>query len=148
MNTFRGISFTSLVSKVVCKILEQRLSSVAEERGLIAKEQGDFQKTRRCRDQLLSLLLLGQTEMVRKPACMLVAFIDKVDREKLWSCLQSAGVNGRFLRFLQALYDRNVCRVKVNGHISEEFEVHTALQQGCILSLLLFPCILRVLSRG
>ena len=25
--------------------------------------------------------------------------------EKLWSCLQSVGVNDRFLRFLQALYD-------------------------------------------
>lgn len=76
--------------------------------------------------------------MVRKPARMLVAFIDKVDREKLWSCLQSAGVNGRFLRFLQALYDRNMCRVKVNGHISEEFEVHTGLRQGCVLSPLIF----------
>ena len=31
VNTFHGISLTSLVSKVVCKILEQRLSSVAEE---------------------------------------------------------------------------------------------------------------------
>ena len=82
--------------------------------------------------------------MVRKPAGMLVAFADfaeacdKVDREKLWSCLQSVGVNGRFLRFLQALYDRNACREKVNGHIIEEFEVHTGLRQGCVLSLLLF----------
>ena len=144
VNAFRGISLTSLVSKVVCKILEQRLSSVAEERGLIVEEQGGFRKRRGCRDQLLSLVLLGQTEMVRKPAGMLVAFIDfakaydKVDQEKLWSCLQSVGVNGRFLRFLQALYDRNVCRVKVNGHISEEFEVHRGLRQGCVLSPLLF----------
>ena len=144
VNTFQGILLTSLVSKVVCKILEQRLSSVAEERGLIAKEQGDFRKKRRCTDQLLLLLLLGRTEMVRKPAGMLVVFIDfaetydKVDWEKLWSCLQSVGVNGRFLTFLQALYDRNVCRVKVNGHISEEFEVHTGLRQGCVFSLLLF----------
>ena len=58
--------------------------------------------------------------------------------EKLWSCLQSVGVIGRFLRFLQALYERNMCRVKVKGHISEEFEVHTGLRQGCVLSPLLF----------
>ena len=75
---------------------------------------------------------------------MLVSFIDfakayeMVDREKLWFCLQSMGVNSRFLRFLQALYDRNVCRVKVNGHISEEFEVHRGLRQRCVLSPLLF----------
>ena len=31
VNTFRGISLTSLVSKVLCKILENRLSCIAEE---------------------------------------------------------------------------------------------------------------------
>ena len=82
---------------------------MAEERGLIAEEQGGFRKRRGCRDQLLSLVLLRQTEIVRKPVGMFVAFIDfvraydKVDREKMWSCLQSVGVNGRFLNFLQAL---------------------------------------------
>ena len=35
VNTFRGISLTSLVSKVVCKILDNRLTSMAEERVLI-----------------------------------------------------------------------------------------------------------------
>ena len=34
VNTFWGISLTSLVSKVVCKILENRLSRMAEEKGL------------------------------------------------------------------------------------------------------------------
>ena len=144
VNTFRGISLTSLVSKVVCKILENRLSSMAEEKGLIVEEQGGFRKKRGCRDQLLSLVLLGQTEMVRKPGGMLAAFInfakayDKVDREKLWSCLQSVGVNGRFLRFLQALYEGSMCRVKVNGQVSDDFEVNNGLRQGCVLSPLLF----------
>ena len=58
VNTFRGISLTSLVSKVLCKILENRLSCIAEEKGLIAEEQGGFRKGRGCRDQLLSLVLL------------------------------------------------------------------------------------------
>ena len=75
---------------------------------------------------------------------MLVAFIDfskaydKVDREKLWSCLQSAGVEGRFLRFLQALYEGSVCKVKVDGQISDDFKVNAGLRQGCVLSPLLF----------
>ena len=102
--------------------------------------QGGFWKKRGYRDQLLSVVYLGQIEMVRKPAGMLVAFIDfakvydKVDREKLRSCLQSVGVNGRFLRFLQALYDRSMCRVKVNVQVSDDFEVNTGLRQGCVLS--------------
>ena len=90
VHTFWGITLTSLVSKVLCKILENRLSCMVEEKGLIAEEQGDFRKGRGCRDHLLSLVLLGQTELVKKPDGMLVAFIDfakaydKVNREKLW----------------------------------------------------------------
>ena len=144
VNTFRGISLTSLISKVLCKILENRLFCIAEEKGLIAEEQGGFRKERGCRDQLLSLVLLGQTEVVRKPDGMLVAFIDfakaydKVNREKLWSCLQSVGVKGRCLQFIQALYEGSVCRVKVEGQVSGDFEVKSGLRQGCVLSPLLF----------
>ena len=118
-HTFWGISLNSLVCKVLCKILKNRLSCMAEEKGLIAEEQGGFHKGRKCRDQLLSLVLLGQTELARKPDGMLVAFIDftkaydKVNWE-LWSCLQSMGVKGRCqLRFIQALYEGSVCRVIV-----------------------------------
>ena len=73
-------------------------------------------------------MLLDQTELVRKPDGMLVAFIDfakaydKVNQEKLWSCLQSVGVKGRCLRFIQALYEGSVC----------------SLRQGCVLSPLIF----------
>ena len=46
VNTFQGISLTSLVCKVLCKILESRLSDMAEDKGLIAEEQGGFWKSR------------------------------------------------------------------------------------------------------
>ena len=73
---FRGISLSSIVCKVMCMILNMRLSMVAEEEGLIAKEQGGFRKMRGCRDQVLSLVLLGQTEMLKKSSGLMVAFID------------------------------------------------------------------------
>ena len=44
-------------------ILNARLSDVAEENGLIAEVQGGVRKQRGCRDQVLTLVLLGQTEM-------------------------------------------------------------------------------------
>ena len=82
------------MSKVLCIILNAKLSGVAEEEGLIAEEQCEFRKQRGCRDQVLTLVLLGQTEMAK-------AFIDfaktygKVDRGKMWGCLEQLGVNGR-----------------------------------------------------
>ena len=47
-------------------------------------------------------------------------------------------MNGRFLRFLHALYEGSMCRVKVNSQVSDDFEVNTGQQQGCVLSPLLY----------
>ncbi len=78
---------------------------VAEEEGLIGEEQGGFRKQRGCRDQVLSLVLLGQMEMLKKLNGMMVAFIDfskaydKIDRDKLWVCVEQLGVNGNSWTF-------------------------------------------------
>ena len=63
VNHFHGVSLSSIVCKTMCMVLNVRLSTVAEEEGLIAEEQGGFQKMRGCRDQVLSLVLLGQMEI-------------------------------------------------------------------------------------
>ena len=59
VDNFRGISLSSIVCKVMCMILNMRLSMVAEGEGLLAEEQGGFQKMRGCRDQVLSLVSLA-----------------------------------------------------------------------------------------
>ena len=78
-------------------------TDVAEGEGLIAEEQGRFRKQRGCsRDQVLTLVLMGQTEIAKAAKGMLVAFIDftkaydTVDQGKMWWCLKRLGVNGRF----------------------------------------------------
>ena len=82
-------------------ILNARLTDVTEGEGLISEEQGGFRKQKGCRDQVLTLVLLGQTEMAKAAKGMLVAFIDftkaydTVDQGKMWWCLEQLGVNGR-----------------------------------------------------
>ena len=50
---------------------------------------------------------------------MLTAFIDfnydRVNRKKLWGCLEGYGVNGRFLAFLKSLYGGSVSQVRIDG---------------------------------
>ena len=106
-DNFQGISLPSTVSKVLCMILNARLTDVAEE-GLIAEEQGGFcSKQRGCRDQVLTLVPLGQTEIAKAAKGMLVAFIDftkandTVDQKKLWWCLEQLDVHSRFLSFFK-----------------------------------------------
>ena len=75
-NNFRDISLTSTVSKVLCMVLNNYLSTLAEEEGLIVNEQAGFRKHIGCREQLLTLVLLGQLEIAKNPEGMLVAFLD------------------------------------------------------------------------
>ena len=131
-NNFCGISLTSTVSKVLSTVMNNRLSSLVEEEGLIAHEQAGFRKHMGCRDQLLTLELLGQLEIAKNPEGMLVAFLDfskaydKVDRKTLWTCLH------------KALYKGSSCRVRVEDRLSEAFTINTGLRQGCVLSPTLF----------
>ena len=80
--------------KAMCSVIQGRLRHVVEERNLVAKEQGGLRKRRICRDQLLTLVLLGQVKQWLKEGCWHAGFIDfkkaydRVDRGKLWGCLE------------------------------------------------------------
>ena len=71
----RGVSLSSTGCKVMCMILNNSLSGVAEEEGLMHKEAS---KSRwgAYRDQVLPLVLLGQMEMLKKSHGTMIAFID------------------------------------------------------------------------
>ena len=63
---FRGISLVPVAYKAMCSVIQGRLRHVVEERNLVAEEQRGFRKGRGCRDQLLTLVLLGQVKAVAK----------------------------------------------------------------------------------
>ena len=56
-------------------IVKERLALVVEEQ-IVAKEQGGFRKRRGCMDQIMTLTLLGQTQMAVRKAGMMAAFIN------------------------------------------------------------------------
>ena len=63
-----------------------------------------------------------------------------ISRNLLWNKLQSAGINvdSIFFRALQGVYDNVKCSVKVNGRLTDWFNVTNGLKQGCLLSPILF----------
>ena len=54
-------------------IVKERLALVVEEQ-IVAKEQRGFRKRRGCRDQIMTLILLGQTQMTVRKAGMMESF--------------------------------------------------------------------------
>ena len=105
-------------------LVHKRTVEGVEEKGLVAEEQGGFRRDSGCRDQVLMLMLLGQIK-ARSRRGVFATFIDydRVDRNKLWQCLQGSGVGGRAVAFLQAAYRTLTCKVKVNGVLSDSFAV-------------------------
>ena len=91
---------------------------MVEEYNLVVEEQGGFRRGGGCRDQIVSLILLGQTKVALQDG-FLAAFIDfsktydRVCSEKLRECLKGYGVRGKFLAMLQALYLENSMEVKI-----------------------------------
>ena len=64
---------------------------------------------------------------------------DSVDRELLWKVLARAGVPSAMIDVIRQFHDGMRTRVRMDdGELSEWFEVTQGLQQGCVLSPLLF----------
>ena len=63
---------------------------------------------------------------------------DNINRALLWSKLDSIGISGKMLTMIKSIYMNVKCSVRINGHMTEWFDVHSGLKQGYILSPLLF----------
>ena len=59
------------------------MTQVVEEKQLLAEEQGGFRKGRGCRDQVLTLTLLGQIKAMSRRG-MFAAFIDFRKHTIVW----------------------------------------------------------------
>ena len=62
---------------------------------------------------------------------------DSVNRTKLWYKLLHLGVQGKFLKIVQSLYNNVKSCVKYDGFLSEYFCNEMSLMQGEVLSLIL-----------
>ena len=72
---------------------------------------------------------------------------DRVPRKVLWWAMRSLGVEEWAVRAVQSMYANARSRVRVNGQLSEEFDVQVGVHQGSVLSPLLFIMVLEALSR-
>ena len=68
----------------------------------------------------------------------LKAAYDTVPRSRLWKVCQEYSVSKKLCRLLQALYASTKSAVRVDGELTDWFDVNTGLRQGCILSPVLF----------
>ena len=148
---YRGITITSAVYKAYRNVLNQRLTFWAESAGKLTDFQNGFREKRSTIDHLTTITSIIENRKSMKKSTY-VAFVDfskaydTINRELLWTKLESYGINGKMFQSLQSLYRNVKCVVKLNYLKTDWFSVKSGLKQGCILSTLLFNLYLNYLN--
>ena len=120
-----------------------RLSHWIESNNILCDEQNGFHSGRCTIDHVGSLTRIIETRM-KKKSDTFVAFIDyskaydRINRQLLWYNLSRLGISDQFIHVLKSLYSKVQCTAKINGFVTDWFNVSVGLKQGCILSPVLF----------
>ena len=137
---YRGISLLSLPGKVYAKCLERKCREIVESK--LEDGQCGFRPGRSTTEIFTLKQIFEKSWEYGKDlfACFvdLEKAYDRVPRDKLWKVLQEYGVNGQLLRAIKSFYRRPEVCVRLNGKQSKPFQVGVRLQQGWVLSPLLF----------
>ena len=117
---YRTISFISHPSKVMLKIILNRLQPQAEE--IIAEEQAGFRAARSTTEQIFNLRILCEKYLHHQQnlchVFILIDFkkaFDRVWHEALWATMRKYNINASIIRAIENLYDNAQSAVLFNG---------------------------------
>ena len=71
---------------------------------------------------------------------------DKIQHLFLIKTLQSIGIEGTFLNFINFIYEKYNANIILNGEKQRAFPLRSGTQPGCPISLMLFNIVLVVLA--
>ena len=141
-NNWRGITLLSIPSKILAKIIINRISTATDE--YLREEQAGFRKGRGCTDQIFVLrnIIEQCTEWQRQLYINFVDFqkaFDSIHRESLWKILRSYGIPAKLVDIIKSFYNNFTCSLQ-NSNIM--FQVKTGVRQGCVMSSVLFNMVI------
>ena len=143
--SFRPISLTSNIAKVIERLVAVRLSYMLERRGVLTANQTGFRAGRSAEDQVLRLAesVCARFEQSRdkRTVLALVDFsraFDKVWHIGLTHKLLKAGVPNCCTHWIRQYLSDRRASVRVNGMCSRQRIFRAGVPQGAVLSPLLF----------
>jgi hypothetical protein len=151
-DNYRGIMVGPILAKLFTMILNKRLNEWVEQHGLCAKGQDRFRKNYYTTNQLFILqIIIKQSKAKKKPLyyCFMdfKMEFDTVWCEVLWHVLAGLGVEGRFLRCLQAMYAKDtICINHPSKGVTFNFRCQQGVKQCYPFSPLLFGLYLDALK--
>lgn len=140
-SNYRGISLLSHGYKVLSKIIQKRLEQYTNT--IIEDHQAGFVKGRSTTDQIFILkqAISKYWEYNKEFHGIFIDFskaYDSLDRAKIWDKMKKFGVPRKLINLIKMTIEGSRCKVKIDGTMSESFEVKTGVRQGDGLSPILF----------
>jgi len=139
-SNYRTIALTSHASKVMLKILQERLQLYMNCE--LPDVQAGFRKGRGTRDQIANVpWIIGSRESQKNIYFCFIEYdkaFDCVDHNNVWKILQQIGVPDYLTCLLTNLYAGQQATVRTGHGTTDWFQIGKGVHQGCILSPYLF----------
>ena len=149
---YRTISLISHASKVMLKIILNRLNPQAEE--IIAEEQAGFRSGRSTTEQIFNLRVLCEKYSQHQQDIYHVFIdfkkaFDRVWHEALWATMKKYNMGQKLTNIIKQLYAKATSAVIAQGSVGDWFKTTVGVRQGCLLSPTLFNIYLeRIMSEA
>ncbi|XP_063799964.1 msx2-interacting protein [Pseudophryne corroboree] len=150
-SSYRPISLLNVDLKLFAKLMANRLKLYLPK--LIHSDQVGFVPGREARDNTTKVLdLIHYASTCKSPSILLSTdaekAFDRVDWDFLLGVLEHMGMGMVGLQRIRALYSDPAARVRINGELSDPFQIRNGTRQGCPLSPLIFVLCMETLARA
>ena len=145
VESFRPISLTSCIVKLLERMVSARLYAMAENLNWLNNQQAGFRKGRSCEDQIVKLIQNisdgFQDKKSKRTVMALLDYSKAYDRtwkERLLSKIHDLGTPRPMTRWIEAFLRTCTAEVVINGTKSKRVRMKQGLPQGSVLAPLLF----------